>query len=350
MKQDGSRAARPRSAIEVSAEASAEGRVDGAESPESDRCLDGVRLIRRQEQKYEMGAGAAAFLKEEISRRLPLYEFEPGQPTTYITTVYFDTLSRDFYQLAERSYDDNIKIRLKEYYYDAPWRVRSGVSSDAGSAGRCTAKYLVSPYCYLELKQRVAGFVVKKRFGIPKEILSLLLNGQNILPTLLRITPLGAARDLEAVYAELSRYLSEYTVGITSVVNYRRTVYQESEESLRITFDDRLSVYAPPAQLYEGFEALTSDALGIPIRKSDTVIIEIKCPGEYPQWLGEALRHHSKRRFSKFTSGVRLLLPGAKSKNGEIASGGIVGQDVSPDHRSGAGGEAKTKRSDGLFN
>jgi hypothetical protein len=113
---------------------------------------------------------------------------------------------------------------------------------------------------------------------------------------------------LREVYREMRRYLATYHFEITSVVTYRRTVFQECEADLRVTFDDRLSVYAPSSSLYDSFEALTVDVLGTPLRTSQRVILEIKCPGEYPDWLEKALRDHSTRRLSKFTTSVRLLL------------------------------------------
>lgn len=291
--------------------------------------LDGARFFRRREEKYEIGPAAALFLREEIARRLPLFEFERGEPYTYITTLYFDTKGRDFYHRAERSYDDNVKIRVKEYYYPN------------GGAGH----HRVSPYCYVEIKQSIAGVVVKKRFGCPKVDLSALLRGEDIWPTLKRLTPPDELERLRQIHGELSRYLTMDSVGLTSVVNYRRSVYQESEESLRITFDDQLAVHAPPPGLYESVAALTPEALGPPILKSERVILEIKCPGAFPDWLAKAMQHHSARRLSKFTTSVRLLL---ESPHGGDNAGGKnrLDEDAGPSPRNRVSGPEPDKDSD----
>jgi hypothetical protein len=265
---------------------------------------DSVRLFRRREQKYEVGRAAAVFIREEIARRLPLFEFERGHPSTHVTTLYFDTRNRDFFRRAVRNYDDNVKIRVKEYYYELPPSAGSG---EPGRNGAVHA-YKTSPICYVELKQSAAGTVIKKRFGFPKRELPLLLGGQDVWPILLKMTPPEDVAPLREVYREFQRYLGMYLIEITSIVNYRRTVYQESENELRITFDDQLAVYQPVATLYDGADALTPEVLGRPIRTSDKVILEIKCPGTYPSWLEKTMQYHSTRRLSKFTTSVRLLL------------------------------------------
>jgi len=282
---------------------------DGSESPRGpeNALHKSVRLFRRREQKYEVGPAAATFLREEIARRLPLFEFERGHPYTYVTTLYFDTRNRDFFRRADRNYDDNVKIRVKEYFYTLP------PSSD-GSGARLNGavrSYKTSPICYVELKQSAGGMVIKKRFGFPKSDLPLLFGGQDVWPILLKMTPPEEVGSLREVYRELHRYMELYSIEITSIVSYRRTVYQESEEHLRVTFDDQLAVYHPVPGLYKGAEALTPEVLGTPIRTSSSVILEIKCPGAYPVWLEKAMQYHSTRRLSKFTTSVRLLLSGS---------------------------------------
>lgn len=325
-----------------------------------------VGLFRRKERKYEICTATAAFLKEEISRHLPLFEYEPGQPQTCVTTLYFDTKDRDFFRRAERSYDDNVKIRVKEYYYTGPdtlpgrgsavslgdgpiGGVRSGLlartpgegtptngcgssphgddsqnddsrheSSGNGASGngdlgcddlgyKCRP-WRVSPFCFVELKQSLNGMVLKKRFAFPKRELSLLFRGQDVWPILLKVTPPSDVDSLRSIYRELLRYIAKYSIQITSVVNYRRMVYQEHESDMRITFDDQLAVFPPCPSLYETVDCLTPEVLGTAIRRSERVILEIKCPEDYPEWLQRAMQDHSARRLSKFTTSVRLLM------------------------------------------
>jgi hypothetical protein len=112
---------------------------------------------------------------------------------------------------------------------------------------------------------------------------------------------------VRAVYDELRACLKTYAVQPSSAVSYRRQVYQRIEGELRVTFDDEIAVHRPPAGLYERTPALTRDVLGKPIYTSDRFIVEIKCPGDLPDWLATALKNHSSRRLSKFTTSVRLV-------------------------------------------
>jgi hypothetical protein len=295
---------------------------------------DSARFFRRKEDKYEVGLAAATYLQAEIARRLPRFEYHSGYPYTFITTLYYDTKNRDFYRQAVRHYDDNVKIRVKEYYYslggpgsccggpkgegpvgNGPAGAtstgaisRGGANNSNASNSNGTDLYQISPQCYVELKQSLNGTVTKKRFAFPKKDLSLLFNGQDVWPILLKVTPAAEHEALREIYRELKRYISVYPVEVTSIVNYRRTVYQENEDRLRITFDDSLAVFPPVSSLYESNEALTTEVLGKATRRSDKVILEIKCSDEYPEWLKNALQFHSSKRLSKFTTSVRYLL------------------------------------------
>jgi hypothetical protein len=262
-------------------------------------CGGSAFFICRQEQKFEVGAASAAYLREEISRQLPLFEFYLGYPHTHITTIYFDTVDRTFYRRAEQSYENSVKIRTKEYYY----RDRDG-------------GYLTFPHCFVELKQHQNGTVHKRRFQLPKESLHCLVGGEDVWDA---IGADAADQDhgLKEAYAELRGYLLKYQVAATSIVNYRRTVYQRAEEELRITFDDEIAVYPAYPGLYLEARALTREVLEGPTRRYEKVILEIKCPaGDYPEWLKQALRNHSSKRLSKFITSVRFLSEAAAERDG----------------------------------
>src|SRR5262245_42163021 len=116
---------------------------------------------KRREEKYEMQVGAAAFVRHEIERHLPIFEYRKGYPYTYITTVYFDTEKLDLYQTARNFYDDNIKVRVKEYYYQSPTSQRNGLREHTAGP------WITYDDCYLEIKQRIRGLVLKKRLKVP---------------------------------------------------------------------------------------------------------------------------------------------------------------------------------------
>ncbi|MBN1441551.1 MAG: VTC domain-containing protein [Planctomycetes bacterium] len=274
--------------------------------------VESPSYIRRHEQKFEVGVAAAAFLREEISRNLPIFEFYEGYPHTCITTVYFDTDDQAFYEQAVRSYDDNFKIRVKEYSYS---------HRDGG--------FLSLPYCYVELKRRIEGTVVKRRIRILKGDLNRLLAGDDLWEAVSGGSSAADAAYLHAAYQELRDHLSRFRVQPTSIVTYRRSVFQQSEQELRITFDDDVAVYAPVDGLYSQLEALTPDTLPAPLRRYPKVILEIKCPScQYPLWLQGALKNHCSKRLSKFTTSIRFLREPQAADDGERpATGGKAADD-----------------------
>lgn len=270
-----------------------------------------MSVFSRRETKYELEPDTADDLRRRIASVLPCYEFLSGQPSTYITTVYFDTDRLEFFRRASRSYDNNLKIRLKEYYYHR---------DSEGSL-------LTFPYCFVEIKQRVQGLVVKRRIRIPKFLTGRLLAGDDIWTDLVRSDPGIQFEDVRDTYDELRRYLAHFSIHARSIIHYRRSVYQENEEELRVTFDDRLKIYPPVEGLYDSVDCLSEQALGRVLRSIPKVIMEIKCQGKYPDWLKDALRNILPRRISKFTTSMNLLarqLPrradGARGRaNGEEA-------------------------------
>lgn len=203
-------------------------------------------FVRRKETKYKIDELDYHHLRTEVARRLPLFEFKPNRPFTYITTIYFDTKSLKFFNRARKYYDDSIKLRVKEYYYE---------TEDHGTE--------FSKKCFVEIKQRVNGEVYKKRIRIPKDLLNKLFDRVDIWEELVASDPGIEFQDSSYdVYRELQGFLQAFKVSPHSVINYRRVVYQKHEERLRITFDDKLQVYRPIRGLYDTIEAMTCGNLG----------------------------------------------------------------------------------------
>ena len=269
-------------------------------------------FIRRSEQKYELTAAETAVLEGEIRGSLPVYEFNPGYPYTHITTVYYDTPELRLYERASRSYDDNLKIRVKEYYYKDQ-----------------SEKELVSPYCFLELKRRRDGMVSKQRLRIGKEHLEAFLRGEDLREKL-RPELAGKGDELrksfDMAYDALRAELSRTEVSPVSVINYRRRVYQRDEQDLRVTFDDLITVYFPPVELYGKQASLAASNLGAPVGRAAKLIAEIKCrklsSGSYPGWLEVILCPLRTRSLSKFTTSVNFILnKGRKGRRFSSADG-----------------------------
>lgn len=256
-----------------------------------------VVYLRRHERKYDLESSLALDLRQLVGKRLPLYSFVPGQRDSYITTVYFDTRNRDLYHRAERCFDNNFKIRLKEYYHP---------QANGEAAG--SVRFEFSRFCFVEIKQCRDGVVFKRRFRLPKDQVAPLFAGKDVSSSAFEGLTGKVRHSVERTYEALTRYLQRVTVEVSSLVSYRRLVYQESESELRITFDRDVTIHAPLPALYGAAPALTPDVLGPPIRTLDREIMEIKCSGEYPEWLESALSQLPPRRLSKFTSSVRLVM------------------------------------------
>ena len=282
--------------------------------PGEDPCLKSTVYLRRREYKYEVAPALALELRREIAARLPLFSFIPGRRDCFITTVYFDTRNRDLYHRAERSFDDNFKIRVKEYYYP-----RAEEIGDDGAPGR---SYQISRFCYVELKQRRRGIVFKRRFRLPKKCVAPLFAGEDVSSFVFDGLSERERLSVEKTYDALRKYLRKVTVEVSSVVTYRRLVYQKSEQDLRITFDKNVAIYAPPRGLYGAVEALTPETLATPIRTLSRVILEIKCSAGFPEWLNNALSQLASKRLSKFTSSVRLLMKSDSHRKDQSSGGG----------------------------
>lgn len=256
------------------------------------RWFESSDLVRRNEEKFEVGPAAATFLRDEISRYLPCFEFCAGHPFTWITTIYFDTEDRRLFRRAVRAYDDNLKVRIKEYAY----RDASGGS-------------ITSPLCFLELKERRKGRVLKRRFPVPKSSLRNLLEGEDVWPQIAALAEGGTPPEtVRKTYDGFRSFLTRYSVRSTAAIRYRRTVFQDPAEGPRVTFDDRITIHPAPRELYASSDPRAPVELGRAVRRYDRVILEIKASScEYPDWLREILRNHQPRRLSKFTTSVRCL-------------------------------------------
>lgn len=289
-------------------------------------------IVRRRETKYEISANEYVSLVGAVSKYLPRFEFKPGRPYTHISTVYYDTEGQKFFNRAVRHYESSLKLRLKEYYYNS------------ASGGTET-----TPYCFVELKERANGEVHKRRLRIPKELVGDFFERQAIWEQLVARDPGIEFQDsTHEIYDELDKFLKSNCVRPSSVINYRRVVYQKDERDLRITFDDQLQVFQPVHGLFGAIDALTCERLDAPICDIPSRIMEIKSVGSYPKWLDEALGSYCPRKMSKFTTSVDFLnshLPGRPGANGNgngVSSADRVQHDG--DRGRGGGVEEPDKR------
>lgn len=213
----------------------------------------------------------------------------------YVTTVYFDTPSRDLYR-AVRADDDNLKVRAREYYDLHPELLEL--------ATRQTDIVRYTPVLWVEIKGKHAGRTYKRRVGIPKQDVRAFFEHGEVSDSMraLQLEQRGqAADDVLAELLEL-RARQREPLRPSCLVNYRRTAFQDTHGALRITFDQRLACFAAPADLFDKAQPLLRENLGTPRYEEPSIVLEVKHTTALPPWLDELMLASQAQRFaySKF--------------------------------------------------
>ena len=69
------------------------------------------------------------------------------------------------------------------------------------------------------------------------------------------------------------------------LVNYRRFAWQDETGTLRVTLDQELAFFRPPADLWTRDWALVRATLGTAVAKEKRMVLEVKTRAEPPAWL-----------------------------------------------------------------
>ena len=237
----------------------------------------------QDEHRYEPTQTDAARVIKTLTSNLPVVTYGDAPPTTLVATLYFDTEEHYYFQRAKSNGKlSSIKVRAREYL---------PLSDD--SERRVLGQ---SAHCYLERKERTGTVRDKYRIRVEKDQLASLLQHQDDLPE-------GA--DL------LQDELESRTLTPVMISMYERRVWGTGgSEGLRITFDERIRYYRPPAGVYEDVTAMTPSALGPPGAKGPERILEVKHAAgeEQPAWLVTLLSELPEATgFSKFIDGMNKL-------------------------------------------
>jgi SPX domain protein involved in polyphosphate accumulation len=256
---------------------------------------------QRLELKYKVNRQRIAEFSRRIAGHVTEHRFQ-GEGANrlprarhYITTVYFDTSSRDLYR-AVREDDDNLKIRAREYY-----DVHPDLLELATSAHEINRH---GPVCWVEVKGKQAGRTYKRRIGIPKSDLAAFFE-QGVVSQGMRDLkrPKRAEQD-EAVIDELLALRERYREPLrpSCLVNYRRTAFQDPTDALRITIDQSLACYRVPADPWQQPHSLHRDQLGLPAYEENACVVELKSKEPAPDWLAALLSDSGAQlvTFSKF--------------------------------------------------
>jgi SPX domain protein involved in polyphosphate accumulation len=209
----------------------------------------------------------------------------------YVTTVYFDTPSRDLYR-AVRASDDSLKVRAREYYDLHPELLE--LATHQAEIVRH------SPVLWVEIKGKQSGRVYKRRVGIPKrDVTAFFEQGQ--VSQAMRELQSAHADEVIAELLEL-RARQREPLRPSCLVNYRRTAFEDARGSLRVTFDQRLACFAPPSGLFATPQPLLRENLGPAKYEESSIVVEVKHTEQLPSWLEELMLASQAERFaySKF--------------------------------------------------
>lgn len=239
--------------------------------------LSSAQTWRNQrERRYHLDRESARHMLALILRNLPEYRYDGAASTTVVTT-YLDTRHGHYLDMAERcDSEQTIKMRVREY-------LCAGREPDA--------------HCYLERKQRDGDVRLKQRIRVAKSDVVAMFLGDVPVP--------NGTPEAGAVRAEIEK-LKLRAVLISS---YERRVFGV-DDSLRVTYDERVGFYAPPSGLYNVAPALTPDVLGPALGRGPSRILEVKQPAQdvAPAWLDDMLADEPNQPgYSKFRDGMRAL-------------------------------------------
>lgn len=226
--------------------------------------------FKRIETKYVV---AKADL-EELMKDLRRYLVEDDYPTSTISNIYFDTEGFDVIQDALNGLYRKEKIRMRTYL--------SQPTADSS--------------VFLEVKAKDEEGVGHKYRLVsnPVSITRLMTEGQADEHIL----------DPDMV-AEIQELRQRYEDGLKPrmFIYYDRFSMKEKKSikgfpyhKIRVTLDQNLTYRDEDVTFFHGKE-------GYPLLDEETVIMEIKAPGQKPQWLQDILDKHGlvEQKFSKYS-------------------------------------------------
>jgi hypothetical protein len=239
----------------------------------------------QRERRFLIERDLAPRILDTLAAVLPLTRYQPDADGAIVVTTYLDSADRHYLSLAEQGPTGNtVKLRIREYMWQPD-------TADG------TAPVAYVERCFLERKQRQGDVRLKQRVQIPKTDALAIVRGALAVP--------GASPEALAIQAEIqARPLTPVMVSA-----YQRQVFGD-DGSLRVTFDQRIGFYRPPANLYRDHPALTPDVLGPAVARGPSRVLEVKqhAGAATPDWLLELLSDlPSAADYSKFRDGMHAL-------------------------------------------
>ena len=226
--------------------------------------------FKRIETKYVVAKGDLANLIEDLK----IYLVEDDYPTSTISNIYFDTEQFDMIQEDGQGTKRKEKIRMRTYL--------SQVQPDS--------------QVFLEIKSKDRAGVGRKHrlLSTPQSITQFMTKGQ-----------LDSSIKDRMMIEKIQQLQEEYQQAIIPrmYIYYDRFSLKEKKEiigfpynKIRITIDQNLSIEMK-------MSVSLQEIKGAPLLDDNTVIMEIKAPGNKPQWLQDILDKYGlmEHKFSKYS-------------------------------------------------
>src|SRR5690606_14665656 len=151
----------------------------------------------------------------------------------------------------------------------------------------------------------------KRRFGLPKAQVPSFLNRGTISADIIAVQREQYGDKAYEFVQEVAHlcHESQHPFEVDCLVNYKRAAWQDNAGELRVTLDQKVGFFEPPADLWTRKTALIRESLGRPAGVMSSAVIEVKTRGAVPHWLQELLDRYGATTadFSKFAAASRAV-------------------------------------------
>jgi hypothetical protein len=234
-------------------------------------------LVRRRiELKYLLSPAATRELRAVLTAEPePTFRRIGG----WVTTVYFDLPDRRLARAAMERPEDNLKLRLREYFDD--------------NGAPC------SRFVWIEIKERQGSSSRKSRFRLHKRMVPSFFRGEADLTSILTCQNTGSDPTNVCETVQRIHELAGDAWMPFGAVRYRRCSIEGGAPAGRLTLDDHISYHLGPIAL--------DGALGAAGGEEPSGVLEVKHAGDSaPEWCRRLVGFRNPAEYSKFLMLSRL--------------------------------------------
>jgi hypothetical protein len=238
---------------------------------------DHTLMASRFELKYLIPNEVALKVRTFVSQYLELDEFGVGQPNlSYpVHSLYLDSDDWKIYWRTVNGDKNRFKLRIRYYseHREAP--------------------------VFFEIKRRMKDVILKARCGVKREGVGYVLGG-HLPPAELMVS---RTSEEEQALREFIRLMENLDAHPKMHVAYQREAYvSDFNNEFRVTMDRAVQV----VPRFEG--VLTTEMKDPFVCTEDTVILELKFTGRYPNWYRDLVQtfHCFQTGAAKFVEGTMM--------------------------------------------